>query len=533
MFERLFNNILHEDEEEESISDNEKPSVESDLNQRNDLLLAGLIFIMALVPRIIYLFFLSDPQIPGFYTDTYHHWQVAYLSKEIGFSHGFLRLWDFKGMEYFWGLLHPLVLSIIFTLTGSISIVIPRLLSAVGGSVTIALLFLLIKRHFNHQTAWAAAIFAIFFPITLFSNTSGMQEELGMPLILAGLLLWPKRPFLIGLLFGFASMVRAEYWLFAFGLIISAFITRRNLDKAIVVFFSYAVVILIYMKYLATWTNNYIYPIYWNFLANAKGAWAADIPIIGEKLLAKQISQGIFAFGLIGGLITLVKRPRYALFFLFGFMNIVFIGFMLGFSAYVKGYFGRFWLDRLYNWPYLFTVILVLIFLFYTLPKLVPVFDKIKLNWTILLLGIILSQYVWYPINFYMKVQGIKDINRGEKEVASQIAGAYRGGKILMPEDHAAITYFLAHDFDISGEKMVGQMFDPFFYFKNQKDPFLNWGEDRIIVLNWLKKEDIRLIALTAEKPTYLGLVEREPSIFKQIPSKYILLYEVILDKVF
>jgi hypothetical protein len=74
---------------------------------------------------------------------------------------------------------------------------------------------------------------------------------------------------------------------------------------------------------------------------------------------------------------------------------------------------------------------------------------------------------------------------------------------------------------------MVGQMFDPFFYFPNKENPFKNWGEDRETVLNWLKDNNIKLIALATPKPTYLGLIEREPGYFELIPSAQILLYKV------
>src|SRR3990170_2562721 len=66
-----------------------------------------LIFFIALVPRLYFIFFVNNPQNAGlgWYNDSYHHWQIAYLTQEIGLSHGFLRLWDLIGMEYFWGIL--------------------------------------------------------------------------------------------------------------------------------------------------------------------------------------------------------------------------------------------------------------------------------------------------------------------------------------------------------------------------------------------------------------------------------------------
>lgn len=501
---------------------------------KNTLITAAIVFFVALITRLVYIFIFTNPQAPGWYTDVFHHWQIAYLSKEIGFSNGFLRLWDFKGMEYFWGLLHPLVLAIIFTITGSTNVVILRLLSTIGGSISIALLFLLIKRHFNFQAALATAVFAVFFPISLFSNTSGMQEELAVPLILTGFLLWPKKPIVIGILFALASMVRAEYWLFSIGLVLSSFLLFKNYrDKAFFVLLSYLVIIFFYMKYLASWTGgDYIYPIHWNFLANAQGAWAQNLPIIGEKLLAKHISQGIFFFGAIGAILTLIKKPKYSLLFLFGFGNIVFIGFMLGFSEYVRGYFGRFWLDRLYNWPYIFTAILAIILLFYIIPKKLPLFDKLKLNWLIFFAALAFSQIIWKPINFYMSFQSMENVNNGERQIAREIASVYKGGTVLLPEDRQVIVYFLANDFKINGKNMEGQMYDPFFYFPNKADPFSNWGKDRKIVLNWLKRDDIRLIALTANKGTYEGLIQREPKLFKKLPADHVLLYEVQLDKI-
>lgn len=501
----------------------EKNSLKLNLKQFRILI---PVFLIALIPRVVYMFFLSDPIVPGWYTDTFHHWQVAFLSKEIGFSNGFLRLWDFKGMEFFWGLLHPLLLAILFFFSGSTSIIIPRLLTIFAGSLSIVFLFILISRYFNQKTAWTVALFASFFPLTLFSNTVGMQEELGFVMILGGFLLWPSNPIAVGILFALASMVRSEYWLFCVGLIIAALMIRRNLDKVFILFVSYTLLILIYMKYLATYTNNFIYPIYWNFLASVKGEWFADLPIIGEKLMAKRISQGIFGFGVIGAVITVLKRPKYSLLFLLGFGNIIFIGFMVGFGSYVKGYIPRYWVDRLYNWPYLFTAILILILLFYIVPKKLPTLNKLKVNWLVFIIMLSASQLIWLPINQFM--EGVGEGIYREKAIAAEIGINYKGGSLLLPEDRAQITYFLANDYGVKGKDMRGQMFDPFYYFPDKENPFSNWGEDRKVVLDWLKKENIKLIALTTPKPTYIGLFEREKQKFEKIPSsRNIILYKV------
>ena len=216
------------------------------------------------------------------------------------------------------------------------------------------------------------------------------------------------------------------------------------------------------------------------------------------------------------------------LLYLYGFGNIVFIGFMVGFGSYVKGYIPRFWVDRLYNWPYLFAMILIVIALFYYLPKLAGKLSTTVyvFSWLLLLTGLVVSQIIWKPINFFM--QPVAAIYKSEKHWAAQIAGAYQDGTILLPEDRPYITYFLAHDYKIPGKNMEGQMFDPFFYFKDQENPFSNWGEERKIVLDWLKRDNIKLLVLTTPKSTYQGLIDREPDLFKKLPSEQeILLYEV------
>lgn len=526
MLSKFFDRVLAENENEV-----EKGSKPPEKHKRKitklEIVEIAVVFLILLVPRLLYVFKFGNPNFPGWYTDAFHHWQVAYLSKEIGFKQGFLRLWDFKGMEFFWGLLHPLVLSWIFAITGSIHILTTRLLSVFGGVVAYALLFVTIKRYFNRASAWVSILFASFFPITLFSNTVGMQEELALPFIFGAVLAWPQSPALAGIFLALASMVRAEYWLFAFGLVLATLVLRRDLNKAGILVFVYFFLMLLYMKYLAAYTGSYIYPIKWNFLASVKGEWFENLPIVGEKLLAKRINQGIFAVGVIGSLLTLVKRPKCALLYLFGFGNILFIGFMIGFGSYVKGYIPRFWVDRFYNWPYLFSAIFVILLFFYYLPRLhknlkIP---SVVFGWLVVLAGLAVSQLLWRPINYFM--EPVESVYNSEKIWADEIAAVYDGGKILLPEDRPYITYFLAHDYGIQGKNMVGQMFDPFYYFPDQNNLFDNWGEDREVVLNWLKDENIKLIALTSPKKSYLGLIEREPEFFEEISGEQVKLFRV------
>jgi len=187
----------------------------------------GLLLI-ALLPRLIYLFAISNPENAGdgLYTDVYQHWQIAYLTKEIGLSHG-LRLWDLKGVEYFWGSLHPIVLVILFFVTGSTDIVLARVQSLAFGSLGVVLIFHLCQRYWNVSVAVAATAFAAFAPTSVFNDSSGMLEPMAVSLSLLGIWLLSKRSLWAGIAWGLATAARPEAWLSSPGLVLASFCGRR------------------------------------------------------------------------------------------------------------------------------------------------------------------------------------------------------------------------------------------------------------------------------------------------------------------
>jgi len=526
MLGKIFDKMLHEDESQIKAGGVSKNVKRLPLFEKRDWIFAGIVFLIAISARLFVLFKFSDPLSPGWYDDTFHHWQVAYLSKEVGFSHGFLRLWDFKGMEYFWGLLHPLVLVILFWITGSVSIMVPRLLTVVAGSIVISFIFLLVKRYFNLFSAWASALFAVFMPVVLFSDTVGMQEPLAIVLILGALLLWPRKVGVVGILFALAGMVRAEYWLFGVGLFTMALFAKQQVKGKAILVIGWLVPTLLYIKYLLDNTGNAIYPIYWNFLASVKGEWFLNVPLPPGAIEAQTIARVFFALSLLSSIYLIIKRPKYYLFFLFGFGNILFLGFMLGFGAYIRGYVPRFWIDRLFAWPYAFTGILVSILLLYYIPSKVKhrVIPQTFGGLAILVI-ILLSQFIWIPIS---KWAGEADARyEGEKKLADEVGGYYQNGKILIPEDRPVFVYYLVNNHDINGKYLLGQMYDPFFYI--EEDPFQNWNEYRQDVLDWIKKDDIKLIVFASDRERYMKLVELEPQLFnlKQITDYRFYIYEV------
>jgi hypothetical protein len=487
-----------------------------------------LIFFIALAPRLIFLY-THDPQNAGmdWYGDVYHHWQIAYLSGKIGFGISFLRLWDLKGMEFFWGLGHPLILNILFWLTGSVSILVPRLLSVVGGAVVVSLIFVLLRRHFSLTTAILVSLWASFFSVALFSDTLGMQEQLGLVALLGGIVAWPVAPLVTGLSWAFASTVRSEYWLFALGLLAATLVKSedKGSGKKAVLALGYFLPIILYMKYLSNYTGNAIFPIYWNFLASVVGKWFTNVnsPFTHEQIIARFIGKGIFVFGFIGTVVTFLKKPKANLLFLVGFLNITFVGFIFGFAAYTHGFYDRFWVDRLFAFPYVFTGMIILIAICEWMPRLLKTGKKIFVVIGVLVLLIILGagQLAWGKINKYWAIAQApykNELSVGEflgKNIGSK-------GKVLFPADRPVLTYVLVNGYKFDGARMVSQMYDPYFYAN---------GEGKEVTekkfMTWIEKENIKYIVYTS-RVEYRELFEKYPGEFKKLgDSLGTVLYEV------
>lgn len=520
MLGKMFDRILHDDEDD--IRKNKKANhyvMKKNKVSKKVLIVALFIFLFSLALRLYSLFYITDPQNAGvevWYSDVYHHWQIAYLSKSIGFSQGFLRLWDLKGMEFFWGLAHPLVSAVLMALTGSTNIVILRLLSSVMGSLAIVLLFLIVKRYWGWQAGLAAALLGILNPVGIFSDASGMVEPLGIVFMLSGIYFYPQKPFLSGIMLAVASMTRAEYWVLSGLVILGMLLLRVRSGRKPLLFLGYLIPIILYMKYLLDWTGNPIYPVWWNYMGNAVGEWQADIGPNSTQLFIQKIYWVIAAVSSIGIIFCFWKRPKSAPFLLFGFGNWLLWGVVIGMTKYLLSYLPRFWVDRIMLWPYLFLGSLVSIIIFAVQKKRFSKKIKIPLSfasWIMILILIFFSQSIWKTIhryydttykywdNFMTMADDFSKVDRGE-------------GRVLVPEEWPPLTYMLVHYKGLEGKRIVGQMFDPYYYIEG--DPYNNWGENREIVLDWLVKEDINLMFFPGNKERYMKLIEREPEYFQE-----------------
>jgi hypothetical protein len=421
-----------------------------------------LVAAAALVPRLAYLF-LTDPENAGNgFTDAYHHWQIAYLTKEIGLSHG-PRLWDMRGVEYFWGPVHPLVMDLLFFATGSSDILLARLLSLVAGTASVVLIFLLCHRYWGMHVAMAATAFAALSPVSVFNDDAGMVEPVAIALLLLGIWLTPKRGFWAGVAWGLAAAARVEAWLFAAGLVVAWILGKRPTVTKVPLVIGWALVMATYVKFLLDQTGNPIYPLYWNFQVVALGSTETSSTLTPEEQLLR-IPLGLIVVISAAGLgWALWKRPASYMLLTYGFGYWVFQAGALGFSALLRH--SNEWMERRFEFPLDFAAILVAVFLFKILPARA---HRLRAaSWVIAPAALAAMQLFWIPIQtaYAATEPGYRDQVRLGMAIGAVYNGPdYRGGVVVAPGNAPTVIYTMVRDGGVPGARIVSEFYDPFYY---------------------------------------------------------------------
>jgi hypothetical protein len=475
----------------------------------------------AALPRLLYLFVFTDPENPGLgaYNDVWHHWQIAYLTKEIGLSApGGPRLWDLKGLEYFWGVLHPILMVLVFDLTGSIDIVLTRLVSLAFGVAVVVLLFHICRRFWGTQVAIGVAVVVSLLPTSVMNDASGMLEPIGVALCLLGVWAWPRRSgFWAGLAFGLATMARAEAWIFSLGLVFAAGL-RKGVQQRLPLVAGFALVMLVYMKVLLDQTGNAIYPLWWNFLANAVGNWEAT-PITADQATVRPALGAVLLASGLGLAWTLWKRPPSYMLLTFGFGYWVFVTGTLGFTSYLASWVWWMPITRVFAFPYAFAAVLLVVLLLWWAPRRYGR-RALALGWAGIGVGLLISQLAWIPIG---QIFGPTESEWHATLAASRQLGAwynqppYQGHALTVPADRPDVTYGLARYGGVEGKHLVSEMYDPFYYLPNGYRYADHRATVNTLLQCWLDKTDTHLIAMAPGNTNYEEMRQYNPDWFVQL----------------
>ena len=525
---KLLPRILPDEDDEDRRIDEEESQGEPERQPRGEPRLGWwwtpIIAVAAALPRLLYLFVLTDPENPGIrrYGDVWHHWQIAYLTKEIGLgAPDGPRLWDLKGLDYFWGVLHPLLMVALFDLTGSIDIVLNRLVSVAFGVLVVVLLFHICRRYWGTHVALGATLVAILLPTSVMNDASGMLEPLGVGLCLLGLWAWPRKGgFWAGLAFGLATMARAEAWIFSLGMVVAAFLRREGWQQRLPLVAGFAAVMLLYMKVLQDKTGNAIYPLWWNFLANAIGKWEFA-PVSASQASVRPVLGGLLIAAGIGLAWSLLRRPKSYMLLTFGFGYWVFVAGMLGFTSYLASWVWWMPITRVFAFPYVFAGVLLAVALLWWAPRR---FGRgfLPVAWTAIGVTLIASQLAWIPI---AQVFGPSEVEWRAVQAESIQLGAwynrspYAGHSLAVPPERPDITYGLARFGGVEGKHLVSEMYDPFAYMPSGYRYEDHQSTVTTLVECWLEDTDTSLIAIPYGDTNFALLQQLNPSWFTVLGS--------------
>jgi hypothetical protein len=182
-----------------------------------------LIFLAALTVRLTVWWFIPV----DWNWDSYHHWQISYLSLRGGFSGG--RLWDLNGCEYIWGMVPHLAEATLMGLLNTSSIEPYRALNVLLGSTNAALVHLIGSRFYSSRNGLLAGLLVAVFPVAAVFDVLAMQDTMALTLMLASLYLIRDRPFWSGLALALAGQSRAEYLAAGF-IILAGYCMRERLN---------------------------------------------------------------------------------------------------------------------------------------------------------------------------------------------------------------------------------------------------------------------------------------------------------------
>lgn len=129
----------------------------------------------------------------------------------------------------------------------------------------------------------------------------------------------------------------------------------------------FGAVMLVYMKVLQDQTGNAIYPLWWNFFANAVGRW--EIPISSGEASVRPVLGALLIASTAGLAWSLWRRPPSYMLLAFGFGYWVFVAGMLGFTAYLASWVWWMPITRVFAFPYVFAGVLLAVVLLWWVPR--------------------------------------------------------------------------------------------------------------------------------------------------------------------
>lgn len=419
------------------------------------------ILTLALITRLLYLYYVVPTDWIG---DSYHHWQIAIYTLKIGLPQG--RMWDLKGVEYYWPPLPTLIEASLMSLIGNTSINNMRFLNSLFGSISVIIIYLIGSRY-RKGIGLTAAAAMLFFPLTLNTEVLALHEPLMGLFFLLGMYLFLKgKRFYAGTLFGLSYLCHFSVYLTVPVILAVVLLKERKIETLLPFLSGFLLIYLPYMYFLRTQTGDPLYNIRTMIryigvsTATMKHPYAKIIGLIlvplGGAILYTAQRNGVDT---IESRITSILLGSYMLFW--GSM-FLFVGAPL--SPY----------EMRYYWIPLVLGILYLSKLSHNLFKAQTVCMLSRSS--ILFAGISMFLLIALSPTFSELQEPILwDFN-----AADTLAGQYENGTIISPVPH--MTYRLINYWEISPLNILGPIYCP-----TEPTKKIQWITDNNITLMfWL-----------------------------------------------
>jgi len=386
-------------------------------------------------------------------------------------------MWDLNGMEYYWGILPPLVEAFTLWIANTSSMFPYRLLNALVGSLTIYVIYRIVLEHFKSKAlAAVASAIATAWPSLLIFSTYGLTETLGIFFLLLAVFYYNKRDYVFGVLLGLASMCRIEFWFLALGLIACYLLFELSVMHLTPALAGWLTVMLPYILHIRAQTGDPFYPVYWNFFGTVLRQWEPQYALTWDTIFYRTLWLVVAGASVVIVLILMKRRPNgyivYALFL--GYLFFQGVNATLSLQGALVNV--RYILDRFMMLDYLFlSILLSLLFLRMNRIKIPRLRISIQLVYGAMLVGLCVLAYASF-IPYHAGQEEMKYFH----EVSGWLVEHYEGGTILC--NIPMLNYWLIQD-GIDGRNIVGTIYIS--------------HENSATAREWLKSHDVRWFVLT------------------------------------
>ena len=448
------------------------------------------IFIVALLAR---LFVFSIMPIDWNW-DSYHHWQIAYYSLHLGFRQ--FRMWDLRGMEYFWGIFPHLVEAAILWVLNSSSILPYRIVNVFLGAISSVFVYKIGEDRFGWKIGFFSGILvAISSPYTVFDITA-LGDGMATFCVLASIYYTHRRPSLAGILLALGCQSRIEFWGIAVLYYFFTYLYRRyriqerRIDYFFPNFISWFLVMFVFFIFFYVKTGNPVYPFYWsiyNVLGGYTGSYAGSSfkYLLLQKILnmispTSDVFYLRLMFILLGFLslclyIKSIRKHNYIKdidFYIMLFSIIVFrsVFFVAGGVRWITNSFVMLLMIRIFQ----VDIALILLTILYHVSKI----SHYSKKFVTLLFIITLPISVMYT-GEYVQFQ---EIQKYSFDAADKLVTLYDGGTIIC--DKPIMVYQLVHKGKVKLTNVLSSHYSAFYYYSDPTiQQFLTFFIDNNVTL--------------------------------------------------